>query len=65
MLERFATEKHSVDNFFPSYEQIMNLKHRVQELVQPTGGRIFTCFGNEITIENLSYAYPGHKDLNG
>ena len=63
IIGQITTEKHSVDNFFPSYEQVINLKQRAQELVQSTGDRIFTCFSNEIAIENLSYAYSGHKSV--
>lgn len=50
-------QKAYLDNFFPSYEQVVNLRERAKELKQPTGSRIFTGF-NQIRIEGLSFAYP-------
>jgi len=57
------SRKNSLSNFFPSYEQIMNLKDRAKELEQPTGSKIFRNFTKEILVENISFAYPGHKSV--
>lgn len=56
-----TSHKHSLDNLFPSYEQIKNLRHRAKQLRQKSGTRIFTGFDNEIVIEKLSFAYPGRE----
>lgn len=56
-----VAEKNAFNNFIPSYEQIMDLRRRALDLKQPTGGRIFTGFNNELLVKNLCFAYPGHK----
>lgn len=58
-----TAQKNCLDNFFPSYEQIMNLRHSAKELRQPTGTRIFRGFNKEIIINNLSFAYPAHRPI--
>lgn len=58
---QLPTLKNSLDNFFPSYEQVLDLRGSARELKQKTGSRIFTGFGQEIMIKNLTFAYPGHK----
>lgn len=59
-IANILTEKNVLDNFLPSYEQIMNLRHLAKELGQKTGDRIFSGFNKEIIIENVSFAYPQH-----
>lgn len=54
-------QKSLLDNLFPSYEQVMNLKVLSKELRQQTGGMIFYGFNKEILIERLTFAYPGHN----
>lgn len=63
LIGSLAEEKSRLDNFFPSYEQVMNLKKRAKELREPTGDRKFSGFYKEILIENLSFAYPNHKPV--
>lgn len=63
MIGQFASEKQRIDNFFPSYEQVINLRQRARELEQPTGDIIFTELENEIAIEGLSFAYPSHEPV--
>lgn len=58
---QITTQKNALDNFIPSYEQVLNLRHSANQLKQKTGARIFTGFDKEIITENLSFAYPGHK----
>ncbi|MFA5147143.1 MAG: ABC transporter ATP-binding protein [Candidatus Omnitrophota bacterium] len=57
-----ATEKNSVENFFPSYEQVNALRGRARELVQISGAVPFTGFSRELTVEGLSFAYPNHEE---
>jgi ATP-binding cassette subfamily B protein len=60
---QIPTLKNSVDNFLPSYEQLVNLRKTAKEMEQKTGSRIFDGFTKEIVIENLIFAYPGHKPI--
>jgi len=55
-----TAQKNSIENFFPSYEQVMNLRRQAKEFRQQTGSKIFTGFNREIRLEDLSFAYPGH-----
>jgi len=68
MIGAIAREKHNIDNFIPSYEQVINLTLRAKELAQPTGSKLFTGLKNEIDIEGLCFTYPDQQptliDLN-
>jgi ATP-binding cassette subfamily B protein len=58
-----AAQKNSLDNFFPSYEQVISLRERAKRMRQPTGQRTFHGFDRAITLEGLSFAYPGHVPI--
>lgn len=58
-----AMRKNSLENFFPSYEQIKRLREQARELKQTSGTRQFSGFINELRIEGLSFAYPGQKPV--
>jgi len=60
---KITGEKILMDNFFPSYEQVMSLRDRAGKLRQRTGTKIFTEFDKEIALKGLSFAYPGHKPI--
>jgi ATP-binding cassette subfamily B protein len=53
--------KGSIDNFFPSYEQIIQLRSQARELKQQTGSKIFSGFNDKIMVKALSFAYPDHE----
>ena len=53
-------EKAYLDNFFPSYEQVQNLRNAARELKQASGRREFKGFNNEIAVTGLSFSYPEH-----
>ena len=59
----FLKMKNSIDNFFPSYEQIVKLKERAKTFEQAKGGKIFTNFKQEIATHNLSFSYSGHSPV--
>lgn len=65
---KLVAAKHSLDNFFSSYEQIKNLRAQAKQLRQHSGSIIFTGFNKEISVERLSFAYSNHvlvlKDIN-
>jgi len=56
-------QKNSLENFFPSYEQIKTLKDRAKQLKQDSGSARFKGFTRGILIQDLSYAYPGQKPV--
>lgn len=58
-----TSQKNYLENFFPSYEQINSLRERARRLKQESGARQFEGFNSELTIENLSFAYPGHEPV--
>ncbi len=55
--------KNSLDNFFPSYEQIKSLRERARQFEQPSGGRPFIGFNREIRINWISFSYPGREPV--
>ncbi|MFC1692052.1 ABC transporter ATP-binding protein [Candidatus Latescibacterota bacterium] len=63
VISQITGEKHSMDNFFPSYEQVTNLRNRAKELKQVTGTKTFTGFTKKIVMDDLTFAYPGHKPI--
>jgi len=56
-------QKNSLENFFPSYEQIQTLRKRAKELHQKSGGKQFQGFTQKLCVEKLSFAYPGGKSV--
>ncbi|MEQ8191676.1 MAG: ABC transporter ATP-binding protein [Candidatus Eremiobacterota bacterium] len=60
---RLAAYKNSLDNFFPSYEQLLRLSSQAKKLKRFTGIKQFTGIKNEILIEKLSFSYPGNKTI--
>lgn len=56
-----ASYKNSVENFFPSYEQINSLRHEAKQLRQCSGDKKFEGFHREINIRGISFSYPGHS----
>lgn len=62
-LGALTAQKNSLETFFPSYEEIENLRKRAVRLRQRSGIRKFDGSFNELRIEKLSFAYPGHKPV--
>ncbi|OGW91041.1 MAG: hypothetical protein A3D28_01660 [Omnitrophica bacterium RIFCSPHIGHO2_02_FULL_63_14] len=56
-----TSQKNSLDNFFPSYEQVMSLRRHAKALEQHGGTAPFTGFSREIAVERLTFAHPGHE----
>ncbi|MCX5695191.1 MAG: ABC transporter ATP-binding protein [Candidatus Omnitrophica bacterium] len=55
--------KNSLENFFPSYEQIKKLREQAIKLKQESGTRQFKGFDRELIIERLSFTYSGKKPV--
>lgn len=56
-------QKNSLDNFLPSYEQIVSLRNRASQLKQVTGAKIFKGFEREIAMNEVSFAYPDNEPI--
>ncbi len=54
-------QKNCLENFFPSYEQVINLRQRAKLMRQHSGDVPFAGFNREISVKNLTFAYPGHE----
>jgi ATP-binding cassette subfamily B protein len=63
LLGNLASQRNSLLNFVPSYEQIKTLRQGAVELKQPSGTRLFTGFQQGVAIEQLTFAYPGHEPV--
>ena len=50
--------KSSLENFFPSYEQVKKLREQAIELKQGSGIKTFKGLERELIIEGLSFSYP-------
>jgi len=62
-ISNMVMRKNSLENFFPSYEQIKTLRERARELRQTSGKRQFGGFVHELCIEDLSFSYPGQESV--
>ena len=63
LLGGIAAQKNVLLNCFPSYEQIKRLRQHARALKQPSGGRLFTGFQRGLTMEHVTFAYPGHEPV--
>ncbi|MBI2016913.1 MAG: ABC transporter ATP-binding protein [Candidatus Rokubacteria bacterium] len=56
-----ATQRNSLATFFPSYEQLRELRRQARALRQTSGARPFDGLRDQIALENVSFAYPGQE----
>ena len=63
LIGELSRARNSLENFYPSYEQIKRLRENAKQLKQITGSRVFQGISNEIIFENVSFAYPGCKNV--
>lgn len=58
----------TINNFIPSYEQLLVLKNKAYDFREIEGAVIFTKLNNNIEFKNVSYVYPGRistlKEIN-
>jgi len=55
--------KNSLENFFPSYDQVRKIREQAKELKQVSGPRSFKGFEHELVIDKLSFSYPGGRPV--
>lgn len=58
-----AMRKNSLENFFPSYEQIKKLRKLAREMRQESGSKKFEGLKNQLSLERVSFAYPSDKPV--
>jgi len=63
LIGTLTEQKAQLDNFYPSYEQIINLRQHAKELKQLSGEKIFSGFDKEIKVDNLTFAYPNNPPV--
>lgn len=56
-----AAQKNSLENFFPSHEQVEDLRGRARQMLQRTGTRPHEGLRSGITLEDVTFAHPGHE----
>lgn len=61
MVGLLASQKNSLENLFPSYEQVQNLRESARKAPQRTGTLPFAGLRTSITLEDLTFAHPGHE----
>lgn len=63
LIGNLAEHKSCLDNFFPSYEQIIRLRSSAKGLKQVSGEEIFCGFDKDISLDKVSFAYPDHEPV--
>jgi ABC-type multidrug transport system fused ATPase/permease subunit len=63
VIAQITGQKTVIDNFFPSYEQINELRNHAKVCKQKTGTRSFAGFKDIIKIDAVSFAYDGHEPV--
>jgi ATP-binding cassette subfamily B protein len=63
MIGGFTSIKHSIVNFYPSYEQVACMNRLACENIQKTGGFIFNRIDDGIEYKGVSFSYPGHNPV--
>jgi ABC-type multidrug transport system fused ATPase/permease subunit len=63
IIGNMVTQRNSLSNFFPSYEQINSLNERAKKQIQKTGNLPFKKFENTIEFRGITFAYSSHKPV--
>jgi ABC-type multidrug transport system fused ATPase/permease subunit len=63
LIGELSKARNSLEIFYPSYEQIKRLRENAKQLKQITGQKLFQNISHGILFENVSFAYPGCKNV--
>jgi ABC-type multidrug transport system fused ATPase/permease subunit len=63
MIGGFTSIKHSIVNFYPSYEQVSYMNRLACENIQKTGGLVFNRIDDGFEYRDVSFSYPGHNPV--
>lgn len=59
LMADITSQKNTLDNFFPSYEQVMRLRDQALTLQQKTGKTAFSHLQHGVSLASISFSYPG------
>lgn len=60
---QLIANKSSLQNMLPAYEQILGLREEAKRLKQITGSRPFVSFKKELTLDRVSFSFPGRPPV--
>jgi len=63
MIGGVTSIKHSIVNFYPSYEQVVNMNRLACENIQKTGGFIFNRIDDGFEYKGVRFSYPSHNPV--
>jgi len=63
MIGGFASIKHVIVNFYPSYEQVAYMNRLACENIQKTGSFVFDKIDDGIEYKGVGFSYPGHNPV--
>lgn len=68
ILSELMSANVSINNFLPSYEQLVSLRDQAKQVKEIEGDRLFTRLENGLVLKNLDFTYPGRlqtlQDIN-
>lgn len=63
LIGTLSSQKNALNNFFPSYEQVMELRRHALELQQISGTKVFSGVNHKIALEGLSFSYSEDQQV--
>jgi ATP-binding cassette subfamily B protein len=60
LIGNITFKKNALNNFFPSYEQVLHLRQSALALEQKTGTMAFPGLNEKISLGGVSFSYPGY-----
>ncbi|HDL20057.1 MAG TPA: ATP-binding cassette domain-containing protein, partial [Nitrospirae bacterium] len=63
MIGQVVTQKNTLSNFFPSYEQVNRIKDSAVEQIQKTGELAFKSLGDSIELKGVCFSYPNKEPV--
>lgn len=66
ILSELMSANVSINNFLPSYEQLVSLRDQAKQVKEIEGDKLFTRLENGLVLNNLDFTYPSrHRTLQG
>ena len=63
LISLVVVQKNDIQSYLPSWEQVRDLQERARREAQKTGTVAFAGLAEQITFENVTFAYPGHEPV--
>jgi len=63
LVGQLTTQRNALSSFVANYEQVQRLRDQARAMKQPSGALPFTGLRQEVRVEGLSFAYPGHEPM--